>query len=1568
MGFAPVSASKQVIEKYKRYLSTIFEIADEKYSKQFKYELNGNESFAKGPYLDVTDSFIKGKCIQDMIIDKTLPEGFKKLKMPLTRPLYMHQEAAISKANSGKNIVVSTGTGSGKTESFLIPIFNHLIRQSEDKKLSPGVRALLIYPMNALANDQIERLRELLIDYPEITYGSYTGQTKDKFKDAIAEYKNLNNGQIPLINELISREQIKETPPHILITNYAMLEYLMIRPDDSVFFNSKYSDKWKFIVLDEAHVYNGSTGIEVSMLLRRLKAKLMNDNIQYILTSATLGDDNQNQEVAEFASKLCDSKFDQLDVIRAQRVKPEIKHDKYKLKKDFYDKVADLINNSIEESKIEKFVHSYLQIDKKCESLEELLYEIILHDETYWEMRKHLIVPKTVLSLANSMQWNEQEIANFVTVASKCEYNGDRLFDARYHMFLRATESVFITLKPNGKLFLNRKDFHYDKDGLDYKVFEIATCNSCHAIYLVGKVNDENKIVQQSSNYEPSQRTVFLLADKISDTDEEHTLEEENINAEEYTLCSRCGFLHNIRSIDMKYCEHGSEYCVKVIKVSISNETGKLTKCLACENTNNFGMLRMFFTGQEAVTSVIGTALFEELPSYKVIHETNSSIDDSGFGTDESVEITKRTKEAKQFLAFSDSRQAAAFYSSYLDQTYRNILYKRLITETLSDIKYSPKGKNVNEFVEDLLYNFEKYEIAMQSKDMTRKEAWKAILQEIVDNNGNTALTSMGLLGISVESENISGNKIYNLTPSDVCSICSVFALGMMADAAIYYDATLNRADTEYFTHNGVQYTYSLSDSNSKGYKRSFIPTKANMKNKRQDYLMRVLSKAGFEVETDQANILLTAIWERILLKNGIVISTDDKYRVDTDKIIITKNNQWYYCNKCKKVTIHNVYGICPSYKCEGSLETIDLSIMFENNHYYQLYQKLDIRELRVVEHTAQLNKETAYDYQKKFKRKEIDVLSCSTTFEMGVDVGSLETVFMRNMPPSPANYAQRAGRAGRSKHSAAYAITFCNKSNHDFAFFLTPERMIKGKIDPPKFIVENDKIAIRHLYASSLGFFWKENREYFSKASDMTEKKNNTIDGFEAFERFLRKQPKDLKDYTLRFLPSALSNKFGADSFGWISGLINSDSENPGVLTKAIAEYNYEVNVLEDAYRNSIENGGRTDHLRDRIRVYKNEDILSFLSRKNVLPKYGFPVDTVEMMVVDRSGKNKLGLQLQRDLSIAISEYAPGSQIVANGNLITSRYIKKIPNMSWKMFDYIKCIACDTLNIEPHGDMTTETKLHSCRMCKVEFNNVRRYIFLIPAFGFEADGDKIEKPGLIKPDRTYRTDVAYVGYRNNVEMQKFKIGFSEIELGMSQCDEMAVLNESDFFVCKSCGFTDIDEKQHTKTKRMKHRNSSGYFCKNDGENRLERFSLGYRFETDVVQLRFLTPDIYDKNNAISILHGLIKGICSYLNIEQNDISGCLQYFYNEMTYRNNFSLILYDKTPGGAGHVRRLNQATVLDGALKETLKLMNQCNCGGDLKDSSCYSCLRNYYNQKYHDNLKRNIVINFINEFYE
>jgi len=1548
MAFSPVEASKTITEKYCRYLKTSFKIS-EPYKKEFDRIIGDGKAFAKGPYLDVSDAFAKGKSIYELIEEGVLPKSFSRIAINQTRPLYLHQEKAIRKvAEENRNIVVSTGTGSGKTESFLIPILRELVMEAENRTLTPGVRALLIYPMNALANDQTERLRELLADYPEITFGVYTGQTAYKHAAALAEYKELNNGATPLVNELISREQMIETPPHILITNYAMLEYLMLRPRDSVFFDGPMSKHWKFIIFDEAHVYNGSTGIEVSMLFRRLKAKLGNQKIKYILTSATLGEKENDTEVAEFAQSLCNAPFSKDDIVRAERIAPVAPPNVKRLSVSFYENMAEMIEKNYSDRQILQDLGYQAN-----ENLSAILYEIISGDSNYWDIRGLLSTPTTVSIIASELGWTEEQLSAFVSVASLAEVNGAKLFDARYHMFLRATESVFVTLAPDNHILLQRANYHYNGDTA-YKVFEVATCSYCSAIYLVGKV--ENDILEQyNRSDELNTKQIFLLGKEVFDTDDDHSFESEGIQTEAYKLCPYCGFIKKERHDT--HCQHSSADYITVYRVNLSSASGELTKCLHCENVNNGGVLRMFFSGQEAATSVIGTALFESLPSYEITLEETD--DEDEFGLESKAGYVERKKRiAKQFIAFSDSRQAAAFYASYLNISYNNILYKRLIVEALKHISYDKKI-TVPEFVDRLRNEFERYQVKGKNSSMefsgysTEKEAWKAILTELVDNNGNNSLRQFGLMGISLAVEG--SYKRYNLDEVEFKTLCSVFALSMLSDAAISYNAPLNDNDIEDFTHNGAMYSYTLSDST--GYRnKCFIPTRSGKSNKRIDYLQRVVAKKGITLSNDEAADFLTKLWNNVLTpKNYLTYVGNASFRINVEKVEVSKPSQWYICNKCRRITSHNIGDVCISYQCDGELIPVNLDDVFEDNHYYKLYNEMAIQDLRVVEHTAQLGREKAYDYQKKFKQKEIDVLSCSTTFEMGVDVGSLETVFMRNMPPHPSNYAQRAGRAGRSKQSAAFALTFCNKSSHDFSYFIDPTKMIKGKINPPKYNIENDRIAIRHLYSAALSYFWKLNPQYFCEIEGFLKKDGNGKSGYDYFVEYVSSKPEDLKQYLIEFLPSELSKKFKVNSFGWVEGLAGED----GILTEAIEVFEYEVTLLNELKDQLYHQDKYIGGVQQRIKAYNSENILAFLSRKNVLPKYGFPVDTVEMTVIDNKNGIGSGLQLQRDLSMAISEYAPGSEIVANNNLITSRYIKKVPSIGWKMYNYIQCDECKTLNIKPYTDDEDDTSaITECFKCHKEFDFDAK-TFLIPAQGFVADGDKIRKPGLKKPERTYRGEISYVGFKNDAEEVSYPIGNVQVEIISSQNDEMAVLNTSPFYVCESCGYAEVDEQHYTKSKSKKHKNSSGYPCNNQ---KLKRFSLGYRFLTDVIRVRFVDYPIDDFEQGLSIMNGLLRGICTYLNIEENDISGCLQ--SNPENGHFNYSIVFFDNTPGGSGHVKQLKNQKALENVLKHTLQLMKQCDCGGTEGDTSCYSCLRNYKNQKYHDSLKRKYVIDFLN----
>jgi len=262
-----------------------------------------------GPFLELIYPYVRNASLMDLCDQGVLSKKIlsmpcfslpKPEPIPLDALLYSHQAKAIKKlCVENKSIVISSGTGSGKTECFSIPIVNDLLEDD-----TPGVRALLVYPLNALVNDQMERLR-VMLKGTSITFGRFTSELPNQAE----------RDERFLPNEVISREEIRIEGkiPQILITNYAMLEYLLLRPEDSILFST---GLWKFLVLDEAHTYTGAQGIEVAMLIRRLKQRLEKQpgDMLCIATSATLVNDNP-AVAADFAQKLFCEDLQEDDVI-----------------------------------------------------------------------------------------------------------------------------------------------------------------------------------------------------------------------------------------------------------------------------------------------------------------------------------------------------------------------------------------------------------------------------------------------------------------------------------------------------------------------------------------------------------------------------------------------------------------------------------------------------------------------------------------------------------------------------------------------------------------------------------------------------------------------------------------------------------------------------------------------------------------------------------------------------------------------------------------------------------------------------------------------------------------------------------------------------------------------------------------------------------------------------------------------------------------------------------------------------------------------------------------------------
>ena len=315
--------------RYENYLKTSFYFKDSDLRASFQSALQG-DNLLKGPFPERARKFKTGADARELANECFPGESGDLLSALLEVPLYTHQDRAI-RATHGKerNVVVATGTASGKTECFLYPILFALYRQYLDGQLrEPGVRAMILYPMNALANDQRERLGKICRRLKENnsgfapTFGQYIGQTPKNEYENNRWRKAAMRKEKRLPGELIFREQMRKNPPHILLTNYSMLEYLLIRPDDSPLFDDGHGRRWQFIVLDEAHQYRGAKGMEMGMLVRRLKQRLRDggrqDSFRCIATSATIASgegEEDKQAVADFATTLFGEPFETDGVI-----------------------------------------------------------------------------------------------------------------------------------------------------------------------------------------------------------------------------------------------------------------------------------------------------------------------------------------------------------------------------------------------------------------------------------------------------------------------------------------------------------------------------------------------------------------------------------------------------------------------------------------------------------------------------------------------------------------------------------------------------------------------------------------------------------------------------------------------------------------------------------------------------------------------------------------------------------------------------------------------------------------------------------------------------------------------------------------------------------------------------------------------------------------------------------------------------------------------------------------------------------------------------------------------------
>lgn len=1531
----PIEQSKQIENAYRIYLESSFSFKDADYQKCFEEELEKSTLY-KGPYLSMSVPFTSAHSLNELIDIGTVSPLFKKLNgINLDQKLYWHQERALELVAKGHSLVVTTGTGSGKTECFLYPLFNEIMKDIEKGKNESGIRAIFLYPMNALVNDQIQRIRHMLQSFPDITFGFFTGDTENNITRQ--KYEKRQGDFIP-DNELVSREEIRDNPPHLLFTNYSMLEYLLIRPNDSIIFEPKYLKNWKYIVLDEAHTYTGAKGIEVALLLRRVMG-LSPVNPKFILTSATLGKQNQSErEIIEFAQSLTSSSYSVDDIIFAKRDYLNPNYVSYSILPEDYCE----LEKNLENIEAIADIASYYGCKSIVDAIPKLLYDLLIHDRNVYivyECLKESSITFSELFRKLTVQrfTDEKQLVSLIHLLNVARKNHKSIYDIKYHSFVSTLQGAYITLGKKKTLRLTNHDFI---DG--FKAFEIGHCRNCNTPYIIGKISStgyllKNNEVDIYDNY-GDQKVIsvdFFLIKDLIDTDEV-----DMGRLQQYTVCSKCGKIRESNILNADTCDCGKEYEVELLKVVQDKETSNnnIYKCPCCSYTSNkMGIVHMINLGKDEGTAVIGNALFDAIDprtddTYKKVTKKK------GFIRTPTLIQNKPSKSVdyKQFLAFSDSRQQAAFFSLFFKRNHEKFLKKRLLYNALENNDMN--SLRISELIAVLRTKIDEQHLFDNELD-AEKNAWLTVLEELLLVDGNKSAEGLGLyyfyLNIDDVLDQFDDESIdetfgeYGLNRVDLNNLIQILFMIFRTAPAINYDkAGLSYEECrDYLSYRGINRYIALHAEGKEKNTVSYIPKNPNAKNQYLNYVQRLC-----KVDRSTAmNEIMEVLFGSIGIESELFTPTSDgtSYRINADKYILksTKNHKMYICPKCKRITPYNIHGVCPTIDCEGVLEELgNEGKNASSNYYRKLYQTMRIEPLVVREHTAQLNNSTARQYQQAFKDKKINVLSCSTTFEMGVDIGGLETVFMRNVPPTPANYVQRAGRAGRREDSSAFVLTFCSSSSHDYTYFNHPEEMISGSIQPPHFTITNEKIILRHLIAASLGFFFKLNPQYFNNVGSFV------LDGgVEALENYIQSHPQDLNryiDYQI-FMDNPIYNKY--TNFAWYDIVQQNDKLTE--YEKRIESIITELGEAETIATNQRDYKA-AEYYQKQIENIKKEGVVQSLSRYTVIPKYGFPVDVVNLLIYN-NGKIQNKFNLSRDLSIAISEYAPGSEVTVQDVKYKSTYITPPTNHKFTRYYYYKCKQCSRINIG-----LVKGKIQQCAYCGTDYGDEEMEVYFEAKDGFK--GIKSSDSSQKKPVRTYSGKTEYIGNGHpDDEILQFT---TSVSIQTSSDDELLVMNRSIFYTCPRCGFS---KKMGTRSNNLtidhSHLNIYNRKCENQV---LHKHHLGHTFRTDVARICL---GVTDKNAVLSFLYALLEGISKVCNIERNDIDGVIS--LNSDTH--SYDLIIYDNVPGGAGHVKRIMNRQVFYHALLAAKDKVSQDCCD---ENTSCYHCLRNYRNQAYHQLLSR------------
>lgn len=1611
---------------------------------------NGEDTFA---------DFVKQGLLSQSLLNVLAKNPNKNYRFTSDMRPYTHQIQAWKHllAKQPQSAIITSGTGSGKTECFMIPILEDLIRtHQQEKGALIGVQALFLYPLNALINSQKERLDAWTQSFGnEIRYCLYNGKTP--------EWAGKNDGDKP--NEIQSRDKLRQEPPPILMTNATMLEYMLVRQTDAPILNiSKQNQSLRWIVLDEAHSYIGSQAAEIALLLRRVVHAFGKrpQDIRFVATSATIASKEAEAQLQHYLAELAGVSAEQVLVVTGSR-----DFERFALGKQ-QQSLVEILAMTDEMARFNTL--------KNHQIAGQIRHELTHHIKPLTLNQLIQKLPETFFS--GSLKDKQQQVLQWLDVMTQTKQpESDMPFlKLRMHLFQNMLHGLWVCADSQcshksatlenwafGQVYLN----HRHQCDCGAPVYELALCSECSEPHLLAQLN--NHKLQQCDTFVSDEFS--LTVERNHEENEEFVQTDIVAKNSIYLGDMKHQHDHYVRQpLNKKSQDLGirSSNADETIDVAVSMQP----VCSACDFSGS--AQAQFYRKQ-----YLG-APFYVVNAVPTVLEFCAPDEKNGLGL---------SAQGKRLITFTDSRQGTARMAVKMQQDAEYAKLRGLVFQILVENSGSPIS-STSQIDIDMIKNSGLPEsqiaaiLAMYSSNTQNQNnpiTWDKMCELLL----NKSELSIDMLAYNREVNPLvfgdeSGNGAAKLAQLMLAREFSrrprhsnsLETLGLVAvvypdldkitqcpdgwtqtkviSAAHDAEQTLNLDDWKAFLKMLLDFyvrenSFVPIDEAQKRWigrrfsgKRLLPPNHEKTDDKRlvrwftlnqtsgqSPRAVKILQAVtGLSLDNastkDKLNEWLNVAWKQLTTETHILEPDGEAWSMPLRKLAFRLPEKAWLCPITHRFIDSTLRGISPylprhfkqmqpeglfcqpvqlpsyrQFRMNGEAQSRQLQMrqLLKHDADVQrlqnagLWDNMNSRIIeggfyyRVAEHSAQLGSEQLEKYENLFKLGKINVLSCSTTMEMGVDIGGMAAVVMNNVPPHPANYLQRAGRAGRRSEAAAIAYTLCKTDPHNRRVFRQPDWAFNTQIAAPKVSLSSAKIVMRHvqsfMFAEFLQAQHSGSQNSISLNTEWFFKPPKNI--WQQFCDWLRQPESQYLDGTIQALTQNTALSYVSSTY-LRTHAIEKITALADIWQADLRQMNEKIHQATDGrYKKALEREKKT---------HCNENLLLHLATHNFLPSYGFPTDVVNLKV--RKLEDLLKEQKQREdnlfirqesptrsLHVALREYAPGSQIVLDGKVYRSAGInlrtksdEQGRNENQQFDTSWRCHMCGTTGLTRYK-YSQDTHIH-CYRCGSEIEGQQKQTVLRPT-GFLTD--------------------FYEPTSNDVSIQKFiqpetpriQLNGTVVPFAHADCGEIhygsngEVMYQSagehghGFAVCMKCGRADsmtINNELPPELKQKYHKTLGGGIkmgSKDKDCNHSAVYAniyLGHHIQTDVLEIALknpLTKEWLGKDNriaALTIAVAVRDEIAAYLGIQTTEMGYTVR--EDKDLESNDIRLLIqiYDQANGGAGFV--LSAVDFIEQILKNAFKRLSNCsvNC-----DSVCQHCLANQDSNVERDELNRHVALNWL-----